>query len=245
MPTTNPESFAIKAIGYLESCYKDKFGTPRQPGLAPASTAKLKIFPQLQPEESLQGLDSFSHVWLIFWFHLNQTAQFHAKVHPPRLEGKSLGLFSTRTPHRPNPLGLSLVKLEKIEKDELFFSGIDLVNGTPILDIKPYLPQIESKTEASEGWTQQANTTTISVEFSPQAADTLTKWQHQKPELNLQQLIIETIQLDPRPLVYRGYEGQDSPYRADHAVRLYEGDIHFKFLQADLVQVHEIKLGKL
>ncbi|RYZ79837.1 MAG: tRNA (N6-threonylcarbamoyladenosine(37)-N6)-methyltransferase TrmO, partial [Proteobacteria bacterium] len=128
----------LTPIGTLESCYRDKFGTPRQPGLSPEAWSKLKIRADLQPAQALEGLEKFSHVWLIFEFHQNKTARYHAKVHPPRLGGESMGVFATRSPHRPNPLGLSLVKLVKIEGDCLFFAGADLVDGTPIFDIKPY-----------------------------------------------------------------------------------------------------------
>lgn len=237
-------NFELKPIGFLESCFQDKFGTPRQPGLVPTSTARLRIKPDLQPEQALQGLESFSHVWLIFWFHLNQVSQYHAKVHPPRLGGKSLGLFATRTPHRPNPLGLSLVKLESIAGGELLFSGIDLVDGTPIMDIKPYIPEVESIPGASHGWTSSAETKNISVQFDPAAMSTLQEWQFLRPELNLQSLIIETIQLDPRPVLYRGFEGKTSPYRESHAIRLYDGDVHFRFISDTEVVVFKILLMK-
>ena len=133
----------MEPIGYIESCFKDKFGTPRQPGLVKKAWAKLKIRADLQPEESLQGLEGFSHVWLIWVFHQNKVSRYHAKVHPPRLGGKSMGLFATRTPHRPNPIGLSLVEIVRVEKDGIVVSGADLVDGTPILDIKPYLQEVE------------------------------------------------------------------------------------------------------
>jgi tRNA-Thr(GGU) m(6)t(6)A37 methyltransferase TsaA len=231
----------LNPIGTIESCFRDKFGTPRQPGLVPEATAQLRLRPDLQPEICLQGLEGFSHVWLIFWFHLNKISQYHAKVHPPRLEGKSVGLFATRTPHRPNPLGLSLVRLVRIENSILYFSGIDLVDGTPVLDIKPYLPEIEGIPAERAGWTSEATTTQISVEFSPTAKQQLDEWQARlgstHPEVRLEKLIRETIQLDPRPLVYkRNADG------ASHAVRLFDGDVHFRFFEnPPLAEVFEIK----
>ena len=104
----------VTPIGFLKSCYPDKFGTPRQPGLVSGARAELKLRSDLQPELALQGLEGFSHIWLIFIFHKNQSARYHAKVHPPRLKGEPIGLFATRTPHRPNPIGLSLVELVEI-----------------------------------------------------------------------------------------------------------------------------------
>lgn len=232
----------LNPIGIIESCFRDKFGTPRQPGLAPEATAQLRLRPDLQPEICLQGLEGFSHVWLIFWFHLNRISQYHAKVHPPRLEGKSVGLFATRTPHRPNPIGLSLVRLVRIEEGTLYFSGIDLVDGTPILDIKPYLPEIEAVPAERSGWTSEAANSQISVEFSLIARQQLNEWQARlefaHPGVNLEKLIRETIQLDPRPLVYkRAADG------VSHAVRLFDGDVHFRFFDNPTsAEVFEIKV---
>lgn len=234
------ESFKFSAIGYVESCYKDKFGVPRQPGLVKNSIAKIKLRSDIQPEQSLAGLEGFSHIWIIFIFHQNVTSRFHAKVHPPRLQGKPMGLFATRTPHRPNPIGLSLVELVKIEKDTLEICGIDLVDGTPVLDIKPYMPEIEAIPEAKAGWTRGLEAKPIAVEFSTDAELSLESWQSRSQHTRLRQLIIETISLDPRPVVYRGYENQGSPYRDEHAIRLFEGDIHFKFISPEQAQVTKI-----
>lgn len=230
----------LKPIGYLESCYRDKFGTPRQPGLSPQAWSKLKIRADLQPEQALEGLESFSHIWLIFIFHQNKTARYHAKVHPPRLGGQSMGVFATRSPHRPNPIGLSLVELVRIEKDSLILAGADLVDGTPILDIKPYLPEIESKPAALTGWLGSAEQPQITVEFLPDAEAGLNEWQHQHPDKKLREMIVDTLKLDPRPVVYRGYENEASPYRSEHAFRLLNGDIHFRFESESRVQVFKI-----
>jgi tRNA-Thr(GGU) m(6)t(6)A37 methyltransferase TsaA len=232
----------LKSIGTLESCYRDKFGTPRQPGLSPQAWSQLKIRGELQPEQALQGLENFSHVWLIFLFHQNKTARYHAKVHPPRLGGESMGVFATRSPHRPNPIGLSLVELVKIEGDTLFFAGADLVDGTPILDIKPYIPEIEAKPDARTGWLGQARQADITVEFLPEATEVLAMWQIQHPGKKLKEIIVDTLKLDPRPVVYRGYEDEISPYRSDHAFRLLDGDVHFRFLSAQNVTVFKILL---
>ena len=151
-----------------------------------------------------------------------------------------MGVFATRSPHRPNPVGLSLVKLLEVKPDGLVVSGVDLVDGTPILDIKPYLPFVESIPEATSGWPGEVAKDPIIVEFSPQAEAKLTQWQQESPELSLRQVIEETLKLDPRPVVYRGYEAGDSPYRNQHAVRLYNGDIHFKFETANIVRVLDI-----
>ncbi|XP_070542683.1 tRNA (adenine(37)-N6)-methyltransferase-like [Ptychodera flava] len=129
-------------IGYIESCFKTKNGTPRQPTVCSSSKAKLKILQDVfnNPSHALQGLEKFSHVWVIFTFHKNGTGSVKAKVKPPRLDGARVGLYSTRTPHRPNPIGLTLAHLEQIKDDTLYLSGVDMIDGTPVLDIKPYIP---------------------------------------------------------------------------------------------------------
>lgn len=240
--------YTFKPIGFIESCYQDKFGTPRQPGLNEQALSWLKIRGDLQPELALQDLDGFSHVWLIFVFHLNKTSRYHAKVHPPRLGGESKGLFSTRTPHRPNNIGLSLVKLKSVEKDTLILSGADLVHGTPILDVKPYLPNVESIPDAKVGWLEQVLSKTIEVVWSGNSKVELKKWSEealikslQQTEQDLCKLVEVTLQLDPRPTVYKGFEAGLSPYRSLHAVRLYNKDIHFTFTSAETVEVLEIK----
>jgi tRNA-Thr(GGU) m(6)t(6)A37 methyltransferase TsaA len=230
----------MEPIGFLESCFKDKFGTPRQPGLVKQARARLKIRADLQPEEALQGLEGFSHIWLIWVFHQNKVARYHSKVHPPRLGGKSMGVFATRSPHRPNPIGLSLVELIKVESDGVVVAGCDLVDGTPILDIKPYLPQVEALPEAKVGWTQEVQAEKIEVTFSDQARAQMTDWQSRHPEISLWDIVIDTLKLDPRPIIYRGYESGESPYRSEHAVRLFDGDVHFRFETAHRVLVLNI-----
>jgi tRNA-Thr(GGU) m(6)t(6)A37 methyltransferase TsaA len=233
----------FEPIGFLQSCYPDKFGTPRQPGLVAHSWARLSLERKWQPEESLEGIEEFSHLWLIFVFHKNSNERFHAKVHPPRLEGRSIGLFATRSPHRPNPIGLSLVKLVRREGDSLILSGVDLIDGTPILDVKPYLPEVEAKTEATGGWTEHVDPRTVRVEWTQEQLEILSKWagRLQLGAEPLRQLIEETLQLDPRPLVYRGYEGSDeAKYRQTHAVRFFDGDVHFRFLTPDRIQIDKV-----
>lgn len=236
------DAITFTPIGYLNSCYPDKFGVPRQSGLVKKAYSELKIKPEFQPEISLQGLEGYSHVWLQFVFHLNKSARFHAKVHPPRLEGKTMGLFATRSPHRPNPIGLSLVELVKIENDTLVFAGADLVEGTPILDVKPYLPHIESLPKARGGWAIEVEKDEIQVEFSPATMEILQKWSEKSNKPELKEVIVEVLKQDPRPVIYRGFESAESPYRNKHAFRLYDGDIHFEFISATHVIVFDILL---
>lgn len=236
------DSFTLTPIGYLKSCYPDKFGVPRQSGLVKKAYSELKIKAEFQPEISLQGLDGYSHLWIQFVFHLNSSTRFHAKVHPPRMEGESIGVFATRSPHRPNPIGLSLVEIVEIKGDTVVLAGADLVDGTPVLDIKPYLPHIESVQQARGGWAQEVLPGNISVEFNSQSMEILQNWIKKSGRPELKEVIIEVLKQDPRPVLYKGFESKESPYRNKHAFRLYDGDIHFEFVSKDQVIVFDILL---
>lgn len=233
-------SFTFTPIGFLKSCYPDKFGVPRQSGLVKKAYSELEISSEFQPEISLQGLAAYSHLWLQFVFHLNTSKRFHAKVHPPRLDGETMGVFATRSPHRPNPLGLSLVELVAVQNNKLLLAGADLVDGTPILDIKPYLPHIESLPAARGGWAADVQKAEVHVEFSSSAMEILQKWVERTGRSELKEVIEEVLKQDPRPVIYRGFESKESPYRNKHAFRLYEGDIHFEFSSQTHVIVFDI-----
>lgn len=159
----------LRVLGHLRSCFREKFGTPRQPLLVPGATATLTIAREFTPEHSLAGLDRFTHVWLLSYFHLNTNKIVRPKIHPPRLKGESIGLFASRSPHRPSPLGLSLARLVAVKGAALHLAGIDLVDGTPILDVKPYIPEWDSVPQATAGWTKDAPFPSLNVGFSPSA----------------------------------------------------------------------------
>lgn len=137
----NSGAYMIKPIGHLQSVYREKFGTPRQSGFVTNARARLTLIDEIKGE-SLDGLEDYNYIWLIFIFHmgLNDYNPQKAKIAPPKLEGKKIGVFATRSPHRFNPIGLSLAKLEKVDiaNKTIHISGSDLIHGTPILDIKPY-----------------------------------------------------------------------------------------------------------
>eukprot|EP00310_Coccolithus_braarudii_P007262 CAMPEP_0183375300 /NCGR_PEP_ID=MMETSP0164_2-20130417/116938_1 /TAXON_ID=221442 /ORGANISM="Coccolithus pelagicus ssp braarudi, Strain PLY182g" /LENGTH=154 /DNA_ID=CAMNT_0025552447 /DNA_START=199 /DNA_END=659 /DNA_ORIENTATION=+ len=135
----------MRPIGHIQSMFPAKFGTPRQGSLAPSTRARLQLeaanLGGLSPQHALDGIAAYSHVWLVWAFHLNEHVATRPKVQPPRLRGEKRGLFATRTPFRPNPIGLSLVQLDGVDNgDTLMLSGVDLVDGTPVYDIKPYIP---------------------------------------------------------------------------------------------------------
>ncbi|KAM3864806.1 tRNA (adenine(37)-N6)-methyltransferase [Diretmus argenteus] len=133
-------------IGYISSCFSVKNGTPRQPTICGPSRAMLRIEKSVfnNPEHALVGLQQYSHVWIMFLFHKNGHLSYKAKVKPPRLNGQRVGVYSTRSPHRPNALGLTLAKLDGVVGDKIHLSDIDMIAGTPVLDIKPYIPEYDS-----------------------------------------------------------------------------------------------------
>lgn len=140
------DALKLKPIGIISTWFPNKRATPRQSGICGRVPGKLTLYNSVftNPDHALQGLQDFSHMWILFHFHRNDSTHTRAKVAPPRLNGMRTGVFSTRSPHRPCPIGLSLVKILKIENHTIYFEGVDMVNQTPVLDIKPYIPQYDS-----------------------------------------------------------------------------------------------------
>lgn len=142
--------YSVTPIGRIHSCFKEKFAIPRQPLLASAATGIIELLPPYNHEDALLGLEAVSHIWLLFIFHQTLENKTRLKVRPPRLGGnKSLGVFATRSTFRPNNIGQSVVKIERIINHCIHVSGIDLLDGTPIIDIKPYIPYADIVTEAT------------------------------------------------------------------------------------------------
>lgn len=210
-------SFTFQPIGYLATPFADKFGIPRQPSLAPHAIGELRLLAPFDRIEAVRGLDAFSHVWLSFVFH-QAMESWSPTVRPPRLGGnKRVGVFASRSPFRPNPLGLSLVELAGIDTRDgvvLRFRGVDLVDGTPILDIKPYIPFVESKPDAIGGFVD-GPPVQLAVQFSDQAEAACAAHPH------LRALIEEVLAQDPRPAY------ADDPQRL-YGVRLYEFDVKWR-----------------
>lgn len=195
--------FTFTPIGEVQSCFTELFGIPRQPGLAPSAAGKIWIYRPFANEQAFLGLEKCSHVWLQFVFHAND-AQWRPKVRPPRLGGNEyLGVFATRSPNRPNPIGLSVVSCHGWARDDqgfyLHVSGLDLLNGTPILDIKPYVPYADSIADAYNHVAPEPPPR-YHVFFSEQA---LAFCAAKSASMNLEQLIREILQQDPRPQYQR------------------------------------------
>ncbi|GAB58610.1 tRNA (N6-threonylcarbamoyladenosine(37)-N6)-methyltransferase TrmO [Rheinheimera nanhaiensis] len=194
-------SFQFNVVGYIQSPYKQKFAIPRQPGLIPEAIGYLELEPGYDDDTILRGIDSFSHLWLLFVFHETADKGWSPMVRPPRLGGNTRkGVFATRATFRPNPVGLSVVKLEGVERKNgklcLKLSGIDLLHGTPVIDIKPYLPYSDALPEAAGGFADSAPETAMTVSFSEQASE-FCRQQNHYPDLQV--FIEKVLKQDPRP----------------------------------------------
>lgn len=187
----------MKIIARIQTDFPDKFGIPRQSGLVQELQGKIVFEPEFRSPEAVRGLDAFSHIWLLWQFSKAQKAQWSPTVRPPRLGGdKRVGVFATRSPFRPNDIGLSSVRLQRVEIDShdgpvLYVSGADLVDGTPIYDIKPYLPYVDCHPDATEGYTGQTRLHRLQVEFP---AELLARYPQDK-----QAAIVHVLEQDPRP----------------------------------------------
>ena len=197
------ESFSFEPIGYLRTVFKEKFGIPRQPGLVTGAQGVLKLRDDPDLKTAIKGLEGFSHLWVVFVFHEHDSKNWKPSIRPPRLGGaKRMGSLASRSPHRPNPIGLSAVKLDRIELDapggvELYVSGVDVLDETPILDIKPYLPYADSIPGARSGGADEPIHRN-EVVFSEHALESLKKYTTEQFS-ELKPLITEMLALDPRP----------------------------------------------
>ena len=213
----------MEIIARIHNDFPTKFGLPRQSGLAPSLRAKIVFEPAYRVAEALRGLDGFSHIWLIWQF--SEAAPAFPTVRPPRLGGNvRMGVFATRSPFRPNPIGLSCVRLEAIEEDGpngrvLLVSGADLMDGTPIYDIKPYLPGVDAHPEATEGFVGARPQELLDVEIAPELAASLTD--------NQLATLREILAQDPRPAYH------DDPGRT-YGLSYAGHDIHFTVVEKSI-----------
>jgi len=210
---------SIFPIGYIRSCFKQKFGAPRQPGLVPAATGILELIPPCNAPDIVRGLDAFSHLWLIYVFHQCRGRRWQATVRPPRLGGnRRLGVFGTRSNFRPNPIGMSVVRLDDIvtrgDRIRIHVSGIDVIDGTPVIDIKPYLPFADCLPDASGAYADAAPEP-IPVTFAREAENACRALAHDRPDTDLRALIEQVIGQDPRP----AYDAASGRIRARHTMR--------------------------
>ena len=238
------DSIALNIIGKISSPYKEKFAIPRQPGLVSAAKGKVTLLNQANNIDLVRGLDKFSHIWLLFVFHATKQQGWKPLVRPPRLGGnKKLGVLSTRSTFRPNPVGMSAVKLDKIEILQknvvLQISGLDLLDNTPIIDIKPYIPYSDSIPNAQASFAQDEPQALFTVDFNDAVKITLQNLSNSHPELK--DLIRQILAQDPRP-AYKSLSHSDAGFdKKTYGMKLYQYNIKWRLISASKIEVFEIK----
>lgn len=223
-------AFQFEQIGVIRSPYKEKFAVPRQPGLVKSATGELHLLAPYNQADAVRGLEAFSHLWVIFVFHQTMEGGWRPTVRPPRLGGNArMGVFATRSTFRPNPVGMSLVELKEIvcqkENVILKLGSLDLVDGTPVIDIKPYLPFAESLADATASYAQHAPDAEMNVSFSEEVAKQLATLEGRYPQLST--FIREVLAQDPRP-AYRKSEEAGKTY----AVWLHDFNVRWRVTNA-------------
>lgn len=212
------EGLLIKPIAYIETDFKEKFGIPRQSGRAESLCGRIVFLPEYRNPDAIRELAQFSHIWLLFDFSKSHREDWSPTVRPPRLGGnRKVGVFASRSPFRPNPIGLSSVRLERIEKTKdqgtvLYVSGVDLLSGTPIYDIKPYLPFCDSHPDAVGGYAEEVKNFCLQVQFPEELLFKIPK--------EKQAALLECLAEDPRPAY------QDEPERV-YSMRYADFDVRF------------------
>ncbi len=228
--------YPISPIAVVETPYKEKFAVPRQPRLVPSATARIKLLGELNCEEAIRGIEQFSHIWLLFMFDQNLKAGWKPTVRPPRLGGNErVGVLASRSTFRPNGIGMSAVELKDITKegDQIYLEvgSIDLVDQTPIVDIKPYIPYSDSIKSANGGYAV-SEPEQIDVKFTDQALTSLKN----SPDWQTKQAVIhEVLAQDPRP-AYK----KNKPDSKGYAVNLYNLNVKFT-VTGNLVTVTTIE----
>ncbi|WP_145578220.1 tRNA (N6-threonylcarbamoyladenosine(37)-N6)-methyltransferase TrmO [Yersinia mollaretii] len=221
-------AFSFNQIGVIRSPYKEKFAVPRQPGLIEDGGGELQLLAPYNQPEAVRGLSDFSHLWVMFVFHQTMDGGWRPTVRPPRLGGNArMGVFATRSTFRPNPIGMSLIELKGVRcqggKVILELGSLDLVDGTPVIDIKPYLPFAESQPQARAGFAQSAPDANMQVCFSTTAEQQLAQQQQRHP--NLRRFITQVLAQDPRP----AYRKEDNESR-EYAVLLLEFNVRWRVI---------------
>ena len=225
-------------IGHVNSPYKEKFAIPRQPGLVSSAKGTITLAGEANNAELVRELAQFSHIWLLFVFHGTQEQGWKPLVRPPRLGGnKKIGVFATRSTFRPNPIGMSVVKLDAIDiKNQqviLHISAIDLLDKTPIIDIKPYVPYSDSIPHANAGFAQTQPLANLQVTFNEQAKIAITQHSENFPDLAL--FIEQVLAQDPRP-AYKQGKIDDKIY----GMNLYDLNIQWQMQGLTSIEVIDI-----
>ena len=215
-------SYTLEPIAIVHSPYKEKFAVPRQPGLVPSVRCEIILQGRANALEAVRGIEQFSHIWLLFLFDQNLDAGWRPTVRPPRLGGNErVGVFASRATFRPNGIGMSAVELNGVRHHDgqviIDVSGVDLVDGTPIVDIKPYIPYSDSLPDALGGFASE-QPPTLAVEFSLNAQQQLSGKQADYHRA----VITEVLAQDPRPAYKKGKSDNKT-----YAVNLFDFNVQF------------------
>ncbi|MGB1311274.1 MAG: tRNA (N6-threonylcarbamoyladenosine(37)-N6)-methyltransferase TrmO [Leucothrix sp.] len=233
-------NFSFSPIARISSCYKEKFSIPRQANLVREAAAELVFLKPYASKDIVRGLEGFSHIWIIFAFHAVPLGRWKPMVRPPRLGGNQrLGVFATRSTHRPNPIGMSAVELVDIQvmTDDirLVLKGCDLLDGTPVLDIKPYLPYADAIPEARGGFAPAAPSMKMSVRFT-ETAESACINASERLKVDIRLFIEQLLALDPRPSYQAGQVGNRI-----YASHVY--DVNLRWRYTDVTQIEVIDLA--
>ena len=243
----HPPTLELVPIGVVHSPWRDKHSAPRQPAAAVGVCGAIELFANGEYEHALEDLATWSHVWVLFWFHLNPG--WHAKVLPPRSH-KKRGVFATRSPHRPNPLGMSVVELQRIDGRTLHVRNVDMLDQTPVFDIKPYLAYTDAPAGANSGWLEQDSgpydrgpmsgedpAQPYQVDWEPLARAQLA-WLQPHLAFDLQQAAESVLSIGPTPHPYRRIR------RGSDGSTLAVKDFRIRFsVDARVVRVRDIRSG--
>ncbi len=222
--------FTFETIGIIHSCYKDKFAIPRQAGLVSAASAYIELLAPYNDIEITKGMDGFSHLWLSFIFHKHIGKGWNTTVKPPRLDGKQrFGVFATRASFRPNPIGLSLVEFDSIEQKEgkllIHIKGADLMDQSPIIDIKPYIPYSDSIIDAKGGFTDQIKEEKFSISFSEEAEQDCQIAIKKYPEIK--HFVSQLLALDHRAYYYKKID-------KIYSTKVYDYDLKWQIVDTEV-----------
>ncbi|MEF1288514.1 tRNA (N6-threonylcarbamoyladenosine(37)-N6)-methyltransferase TrmO [Vibrio sp. M260118] len=230
--------YSVEPIGVIESPYKEKFAVPRQPSLVPSATSRVKLLGKANCLESVRGIEQFDHIWLLFMFDQNLSTGWKPTVRPPRLGGNErIGVFASRSTFRPNGIGMSAVELQGVSQSGnqvyLDLGGVDLVDGTPIVDIKPYIPYTDSITHADGGYAEE-RPETLAVNFDSACREILNNHPNRT---QVYKVICEVLAQDPRPAYRKG-----KPDNKIYSVRLFDLDVRFKANDSFITVVEVVRV---
>lgn len=244
----SPLPYTFEPIAFVQSPFKERYGVPRQPGLVKNAIGRILFRKDPDLKTALKTLEQFSHLWVIFVFHNHGGNKWKPSIRPPRLGGRTkVGVLASRSPHRPNPIGISVVTIQKVILDNeegpiIEIGGLDMIDGTPVLDVKPYIPYADAIADANPGWAS-VDIHRLAVSFSDKAHSFLS--QRKKENViemdSLKELITEILELDPRPAYLKREEPASDArfWHKTYGIEISEHEVKYSFKEGGIF-VHSI-----